>query len=566
MGRWQEVEALPKRKRILFMGDSITENGTYIRDLEAVFLKYIPESQLEWIGLGVSSETAAGTQEAAHPFPRPCVHERLDRALTESRPDWVFLCYGMNDGVYQPLSDENFSAYRNGIDLAVQKIKNAGALPILMTPSPFDAFSINGRLQPYGMPDYSFEEPYERYDDVLERYADWLLQYGREQGIKTVDIRRPLQEWIETERAADPKFRYGDGVHPQPEGHAVIAHTILRRIFRIEWEKMPEWLFADSEFLHRVTQRRELLKAAWREHVGHTNPYKLEALPLDEALILAKQHLSGIRAAARQEGGTLDEQVSEWKGFVRRDYVRNGRACLLIEPTWAAPGRPWIWRTEFFGHFMNADLELVRQGWHIGYIRLSDLYGSPFSAEAMEDFRDDAVRRFELDAKPVLVGFSRGGLYALRYAETYPQHVRALYVDAPVVDIASWPGGLGAGDGSPNEWRDCLDIYGISVQRQNSESTSAAAETAAVKDRASQVTERLLELLRIPVEADIPLLLIAGGADEAVPLHENGDRLDRRYRELGGRVTRIIKPNGGHHPHGLENPDQVVKFVQGSFR
>jgi len=564
MGYWQEVEALPKHKRILFMGDSITENGTYIRDLDAVFLKYMPESQLEWIGLGVSSETASGTQEAAHPFPRPCVHERLDRALSESRPDWVFLCYGMNDGVYKPLSDEDFSAYRSGIDRAVQKIRAAGALPILVTPPPFDVFSVNGRLQPDGMPDYSFEEPYERYDDVLERYADWLLQYGREQGIKTVDIRRPLLEWIATERAADPKFRYGDGVHPQPEGHAVIAHTILRRIFRIEWEKMPEWLFADSEFLHRATERRELLKAAWREHVGHTNPYKLEALPLDEALILAEQHLPGIRTAAEQEGGALDERVSEWEGFVRRDYVRNGRACLLVEPASAAPGRPWIWRTEFFGHFMNADLELVRQGWHIGYIRLSDLYGSPFSAEAMEDFRDDAVRRFGLDAKPALFGFSRGGLYAIRYAETYSQHVRALYVDAPVVDIASWPGGLGAGTGSPNEWRDCLDIYGISVERQNPGPASVEADT--VTERAAQVTERLLELLRIPAEADIPLLLIAGGADEAVPLEENGDRLDQRYRELGGRITRIVKPDGGHHPHGLEISDEVVEFVQASFR
>ncbi|MEJ8307159.1 GDSL-type esterase/lipase family protein [Saccharibacillus sacchari] len=546
-GSWREVEDLPQQKRILFMGDSITENGTYIRDLEAVFLKYIPESQLEWIDLGVSSETAAGTQEAAHPFPRPCVHERLDRALAESKPDWVFLCYGMNDGVYRPLSANNFSAYRNGIGLAAQKIKNAGALPILMTPPPFDVFSINGRLLPDGMPDYSFEEPYERYDDVLERYADWLLQYGREQGVKTVDIRRPLLEWIVSKREADRKFRYGDGVHPQREGHAVIAHTILRRVFHIEWEKMPEWLYADSEFLRRVTARRELLNAAWREHVGHTNPYKLEALPLDEAQQQAERLLPGILAAAEREGGTLDEQVSEWEGFVRRDYVRNGRACLIIEPATAAPGRPWIWRTEFFGHFMNADLELVRQGWHIGYVRLSDLYGSPFSAEAMEEFRADAVSRFSLDPKPAVFGFSRGGLYAIRYAETYPQHVRALYLDAPVVDIASWPGGIGAGHGSPGEWRDCLDIYGI-----------AAAD-------ALPVTRRMLELVHIPVEADIPLLLIAGGADEAVPFEENGDLLDRRYRELGGRIRRIIKPNGGHHPHGLDTPDAVVKFVRESF-
>lgn len=546
MKRWREIQTLPDKKRILFLGDSITENGTYIRDLDAVFLKYLPQYAVQWIGLGVSSETAAGTHEQSHPFPRPCVHERLERALAESRPDWVILCYGMNDGIYHPFSEERFNAYRDAVDRAVRMIEKKGSLPILMTPPPFDVSSVNGHPQPEGMPDYSFEEPYARYDEVLARYAKWLSEYGREQGIKVVDIRRPLLAFIESRRAEDSAFRYGDGVHPEADGHAVIAHAILRRMFRLEWERMPEWLSADGEFLRLVTERRELLKAAWREHVGHSNPFKLEALPLEEALRRAEGLLPAIREAAKREGGSFDERVSAWNGFVRRDYMLQGRACLIVEPQTAAQGRPWIWRAEFFGDFANADLELVRRGWHIAYVRLSDLYGSPFSAEAMEIFRADAVKRFALHPKPVLFGFSRGGLYAVRYAETYPQHLRTLYLDAPVVDIASWPGGYGAGHGSPEEWKDCLDVYGIEAGEANG------------------MTNELLARLEIPAQAGIPVLLVAGDADEVVPFEENGERLEQYYREAGGRIRKIVKPGCGHHPHGLDDPGPIVDFILSS--
>ncbi len=548
---------LPRQRRILFLGDSITENGTYIRDLEAFWLKYLPEHKIEWIGLGVSSETAAGTSENAHPFPRPCVHERLSRALAETRPDWVFVCYGMNDGIYHPLSEERFGAYQKGIEKTIEAILQTGAQPILMTPPPFEASSASGRLLPLGMPDYSFEAAYERYDEVLAHYARWVLDYGRLTGVKTVDIRTPLLAYIEVERERNPEFRYGDGIHPEPSGHAVIAHTILRRVFHLEWEKMPEWMEGGSLFLHKVTERRELLKAAWREHVGHTNPNKMEALPLDQTLKEAEARLPAIRAAAEQEGGRREERTTTWNGFARIDYVREGRQCLIIQPEKAAEGRPWIWRTEFFGHFANADLELLRQGWHVGYMRLSDWYGVPAAAVQMERFREDAASRFGLDEKPVLIGLSRGGLYAIRYAEAYPRHTRALYLDAPVVDIASWPGGLGKGQGSPDEWLDCLAMYGID--------TSARSDEASIQSEANQVTETLLERLTFPAQAGIPLLLVAGDADAIVPFEENGERLAHRYLQAGGTLSRIIKPECGHHPHGLEDPDPIVRFALDSL-
>ena len=45
-------------------------------------------------------------------------------------------------------------------------------------------------------------------------------------------------------------------------------------------------------------------------------------------------------------GGT----VSKWNGFEKRDFLVNGRKAFVVVPEKVAVGRPWIWRTEFFGH------------------------------------------------------------------------------------------------------------------------------------------------------------------------------------------------------------------------
>ncbi|MDU4695329.1 MAG: GDSL-type esterase/lipase family protein [Paenibacillus sp.] len=548
-----DLLALPLRKRIVFFGDSITDNGTYIRNLEAFFLKHLPEHRLEWINLGISSETAAGTSEADHPFPRPCVHDRLERALAETQPDWALICYGMNDGIYHPLGEERFDAYRSGVRRAVERVRGAGARVILMTPPPFDVTSTGGPALPAGMDDYSFERPYVDYNAVLDRYAAWVREYGEAEGLTVVDLRTPLGALIRERREADPGYRYGDGIHPNEDGHWVIARTILSRVFHLELERVPAWAEGGhSEFIRLVGERRAVLNAAWREHVGHTNPNKMETPPLAEALQQAEALLPAIERAALAEGGAESAEVGEWMGFACTDFYFGGRECIVVAPREAAPGRPWVWRSEFFGAFADADLALLEQGWHVAYCRLSHLYGCPYAAGQMEAFRAELTAKFGLAPKPVLFGFSRGGLYALRYTALYPDRVAALYLDAPVVDLRSWPGGQGAGRGAPEEWRDCLAAYGIA------KSAPSPAEAARL---AGEETERLLAALAAPARAGVPVLLVSGDADLDVPFEENGAVLERAWRAYGGTVSTILKPGGGHHPHSLPDVTPIVQFA-----
>lgn len=273
-------------KRIVFLGDSITDEGTFITYLDTYFEQHTPDIPFTFINLGISSETASGLTETDHPFPRPCIHDRLARALHENNPDWVVVGYGMNDGIYAPFSIERFQAYQNGILTAIRMIHQSGAKAIVMTPPPFDPESMDSNvLLPDGQKNYSYKEPYARYNDVIRYYANWLLTLDSTAD-EVVNIYDPLLQHREQEREMNPGYRSGDGIHPNSDGHWIMAQTLLSRLFHITLEQMPVYVEQPdkSPLFQLILQRQQLLGSAWKEHVGHTNPSKKEALPLELAL------------------------------------------------------------------------------------------------------------------------------------------------------------------------------------------------------------------------------------------------------------------------------------------
>ncbi|CAG7635089.1 SGNH/GDSL hydrolase family protein [Paenibacillus allorhizosphaerae] len=303
--RIRKEAVLPDSLRISFLGDSITDNGLYIAYLDAYFRYHHPATGITFINLGVSSETASGLSEPEHPFPRPCVHDRLARALEESRPDRVVLCYGMNDGIYHPFANERFQAYKDGMSRAIQAVKQAGAKAIVLTPPPFDAKSKPQGSEPVSS--YSWKTPYAKYNEVLGRYADWIMTLTSETEA-VVNIYEPL--WTEicaAEQHGEPGLT-GDGIHPNARGHWIIAKTLLNSLFDADPEAMPDYMEdADPPAWFSLTlQRHRLLSSAWKEHVGHTNPNKSQALPLEAALVRGGQLAEEIRGLLQTGKRTND--------------------------------------------------------------------------------------------------------------------------------------------------------------------------------------------------------------------------------------------------------------------
>jgi lysophospholipase L1-like esterase len=271
--------------------------------MDAYFREQMPANKITMINLGVSSETVSGLSESDHPFIRPCVHSRLSRALKETSPEWVVIGYGMNDGIYAPFSSARVQAYQEGILEAVQLIQQTGAKVIIMTPPPFDPLSMKeGVFLGDGQENYSYLTPYAHYNEVLRRYSDWLLTLGTiADGI--VNIYEPLLQDIEQKRQSNADYLSGDGIHPNSSGHWIIAKTLLSRLFNISLERIPEYVEypEQSELFKLIMERHRLLSSAWKEHVGHTNPNKAEALSLDQAIIRGEQIAEQIRKWTAQK-------------------------------------------------------------------------------------------------------------------------------------------------------------------------------------------------------------------------------------------------------------------------
>lgn len=239
------------------------------------------------------------------------------------------------------------------------------------------------------------------------------------------------------------------------------------------------------------------------------------------------------------EGAT----TGDFHGHLQHDFTFNGRACKVVCSPVPAPGKPWVWRARFWGHEPQTDIALLEAGFHVAYADVAGLYGNDAAVAIWNGFYAHLTRAYGFSERPALEGMSRGGLIIYNWASENPERVACIYADAPVCDISSWPGGLGAGEGSPEDWRQCLASWGL--------------DENTVKAFRRNPIDRLAPL----AAAGVPLFHVCGDADAVVPMAENTTVLAERYRALGGSIEVIAKPGVGHHPHSLEDPAPIVDFI-----
>jgi len=536
----EPADALPKLqnvRRVVFLGDSITYAGQYVELVEAYFTTRFPDRRLEFLNLGLPSETVSGLSEDGHAggkFPRPDLHERLSRVLEKTKPDLIIACYGMNDGIYLPFSAERFQKFQDGIQRLREKVLATGAKVIHVTPPTFD--EVKGGHPGYG--------------NALDRYSDWLLAQ-RAAGWDVADLHGPMNRYLAERRQQDPNFFLaGDGVHCGDTGHWIIAKQLLLHLGAKDLANIndPQAMLAGHAngpaLLKLIQQRQRMTKDAWLTDVGHQRPGMSKGLPLAEATAKAAE----IETQIRQLAAPFPGRRSDWNGFDRYDFDFNGKPTIVVVPKQALPGKPWVWRGEFFGAFANTDTALVGKGFHLAYLSVPNLFGSPEAVTQWTGFYQELTDKYGLAKKVALIGLSRGGLYCYNWAAANPDKVACIYADAAVCDFKSWPGGklkgLGKGDGSAAEWQNLLKAYNF----------KSDAEAIAYD-------KNPIDNLKPLADARVPLLHVYGDADAPVPWEENTGVVAGRYKKLGGSITLIPKPGVGHHPHGLEDPTPIVNFI-----
>lgn len=231
-------------------------------------------------------------------------------------------------------------------------------------------------------------------------------------------------------------------------------------------------------------------------------------------------------------------------GYKGYEYDNNGVKYYIVKPHHTAKGNPWIWRARFWGHEPQVDIDLLERGFHLTYCDVAELFGSPKAVERWDEFYALAVKA-GLNQKAVLEGMSRGGLIIYNWAAKNPKKVACIYGDAPVMDIKSWP----------LNWGDCLD------ENKRSMSLLLEAYGFANAEEAMAWNKNPLNHARKLAKAKIPMIHVVGDIDEGVPVAENTAIFEREVAKYGHSVHVIHKPNVGHHPHSLNNPEKIVSFI-----
>ena len=238
-----------------------------------------------------------------------------------------------------------------------------------------------------------------------------------------------------------------------------------------------------------------------------------------------------------------DARAFSFYGFQGYEFTFKNHNAKIVTPRREAPGHPWVWRARFWGHEPQTDIALLERGFHVVYCDVAELFGNDQAVKIWDDFYS-FLHKKGLSKKAVLEGMSRGAVYALNWAAENPGKVNAIYIDNPVLDMKSWPCGLGKGQVSPVEFEAFKRDYHL--------------KTA---DDVQQFKGSPMDKVDKIVKGDYPILILCADADEAALPDENTLPFEQKVKALNGNITVIHKPGFGHHPHSLQNPQPIIDFI-----
>jgi lysophospholipase L1-like esterase len=189
--------------RIVFLGDSITQQQLYTNYVESYLASRYPGLGLSFWNAGWGGDTAPGGVK------------RLARDVLALKPTLVTVCYGMNDGRYSLPKPEIAADYENGMRELLARLRAAGCRVVVLTP---------------GVVDYDRNPTHKAndYNRGLRVLADIALRLAADAGATGYDLHRLMLDVQTRAKAADPAFTMiPDAVHPDPAGQLVMAYALL---------------------------------------------------------------------------------------------------------------------------------------------------------------------------------------------------------------------------------------------------------------------------------------------------------------------------------------------------
>jgi lysophospholipase L1-like esterase len=205
--------ALRDGDRVVFYGDSITDQRLYTTFVEDYVVTRFPGEKIRFIHSGWGGDRVTGGGGGP-------IDLRLDRDVIAYKPTVMTIMLGMNDAGYRTFDPALFDRYTSGYRHILERVKQA--LPevrlTLIQPSPFDDVTRSP----------TFEGGY---NEVLTRYGRFVRELGSRQGATIADLNTPVVASLQKAKELDADTAQKlvpDRVHPAPGGHLLMAEALLK--------------------------------------------------------------------------------------------------------------------------------------------------------------------------------------------------------------------------------------------------------------------------------------------------------------------------------------------------
>jgi lysophospholipase L1-like esterase len=205
--------ALRDGDRVVFYGDSITEQRLYTTFVETYVVTRFPGMNVSFVHSGWGGDRVTGG--GGGPIDR-----RLARDVFAYKPTVVTVMLGMNDASYQPFKQPIFDVYARGYLHLVESLKmnQPGVRITLILPSPFD--------------DVTRKPTFEGgYNQVLLKYAEFVRSLAEKGGATVADLNTSVVAALKKANEIDPTQAQAlikDRVHPGPAGQLLMAEALLK--------------------------------------------------------------------------------------------------------------------------------------------------------------------------------------------------------------------------------------------------------------------------------------------------------------------------------------------------
>jgi len=205
--------ALKDGDRVVFYGDSITDQRLYTTFAETYVLTRFPKLNVIFVHSGWGGDRVTGGGGGP-------VDLRLRRDVIAYKPTVMTVMLGMNDGSYRAFDEKIFDTYAKGYQHIIDSVKAAlpGIRLTVIQPSPFDDVTQPPRFEG-------------GYNAVLARYSQFVKELAGREKLTVADLNSPVVAALEKAKSTDAELAkkiIPDRVHPGPGGHLLMAAELLK--------------------------------------------------------------------------------------------------------------------------------------------------------------------------------------------------------------------------------------------------------------------------------------------------------------------------------------------------